>query len=55
MKIGGDTDLRGAWGNNGLRANPNGEVHGVIIPAPVSLMKREGKHCCIIPEGQRTQ
>ncbi|WP_456332977.1 hypothetical protein [Fervidibacter sacchari] len=29
-------------GNDGLRANPNGEVHGMIIPVPVSLVEKAG-------------
>jgi hypothetical protein len=28
--------------SDGLRANPNGEVRGVIIPVPVSLMEKVG-------------
>jgi hypothetical protein len=28
--------------SDGLRANPDGEVHGVIIPVPVSLMEKAG-------------
>jgi len=29
-------------GDDGLRTNPNGEVHAVIIPVPVSLMEKTG-------------
>ena len=29
---------------DGLTANPNGEVHGVIIPVPVSLMEKAGTY-----------
>jgi hypothetical protein len=30
--------------NDGLGANPDGEVHGVIIPVPVSLMDKAGTY-----------
>ncbi|MCS7192118.1 MAG: hypothetical protein NZ937_03935 [Armatimonadetes bacterium] len=30
--------------NDGLIANPNGEVHGVIIPVPVSVMEKAGTY-----------
>jgi len=30
--------------NDGLGANPDGEVHGVIIPVPVSLMEKAGTY-----------
>ncbi|MCS7277974.1 MAG: hypothetical protein NZ531_03905 [Aquificaceae bacterium] len=30
--------------NDGLEANPNGEVHGVIIPVPVSVMEKAGTY-----------
>jgi len=30
--------------NDGLGANPNGEVHGVIISVPVSLMEKAGTY-----------
>jgi predicted Zn-dependent protease len=29
---------------DGLTANPNGEIHGIIIAVPVSLMEREGTY-----------
>ena len=31
-------------GCDGLTANPNGEIHGVIIPVPVSLMEKAGTY-----------
>ncbi|MDW8030040.1 MAG: hypothetical protein RMK94_16805, partial [Armatimonadota bacterium] len=30
--------------NDGLEANPSGEVHGVIIPVPVSVMEKAGTY-----------
>ncbi len=30
--------------NDGLVANPNGEVHGVVIPVPVSAMEKPGTY-----------
>ncbi|MDW8026732.1 MAG: hypothetical protein RMK18_12865, partial [Armatimonadota bacterium] len=50
-----DFEMVGAWAvpmlscvvhgwNDGLEANPNGEVHGVIIPVPVSVMEKAGTY-----------
>jgi hypothetical protein len=34
--------------NDGLGANPDGEVHGVIIPVPVSLMEKAGTYTFVL-------
>jgi len=35
-------------GNDGLVANPNGEVHGVVIPVPVSAMEKAGTYTFVL-------
>ena len=35
-------------GNDGLVANPNGGVHGVVIPAPVNVMEKAGTYTFVL-------